>query len=121
MLHIDLVNIDNKVVNFSQQAFEGCQQLAADTNSGAVKAIEAYIPASMTVIEGAKEILTVGAAALKALHDLADDEGFKGRLLTLSGQLTNLETAGQHEWGNLITWIQTVYNHWKKKKGNVPA
>jgi len=116
MLHISLVNIDKKIVDISQEAFEACQKLEADINSGAVKAIEVYIPASVTVIEGAKEILATGAAALKALHDLADDEGFKGRLLTLSTQITNLETAGQHEWGNLITWIQTVFNHWKKKQ-----
>lgn len=116
MLHIDIVDIDKKVVDISEEGINLCQQLQTDISSGAVKAIETYIPASFTLIEGAKTILTTGVAALTALHAIADDDGFKGRLLTLSTQLTNLETAGVHEWGNLVSWVQTVFNHWKKKQ-----
>lgn len=116
MLHISLENIPRKVVDISSAAIAICDTLEADLNSNTVKGIEAYIPASMGAIEGAKTVLTVAIGALQALKAIGDDEGLKGRLLTLSGQLTNLETEAAHEWGDIIRWVQTVFNHVRSKK-----
>lgn len=116
MLHIDIENIPAEVSKYSELAIEKCQELEADLNGGAVKAIELYLPATTTAIEGAKTLLGAGIAALQALKAIGDDEGLKGRLLTLSTSLASLQTESKHEWGVIITWVQTVFNHWKKKQ-----
>lgn len=114
MIHIEIENIPQEVSNISSFAIAKCDELLADLNSGVVKDVEAYIPESITLVDGAKAILTTAIAALQALKALADTDGLKGRLLTLSTQLTDLETAGKHEWYILVQWVQLVFNHIRK-------
>jgi hypothetical protein len=115
MINISIENIDRAVVDFSPKAITVCQTLEADLNSGAVKAVEAYLPVSAPFVEGAKTILASAIGALQALHALGDTPGLKGRLLTLSTQLTDIETEGKHEWSTLIVWVQSMFTHLKHK------
>lgn len=113
MLHIELENIPKLVVEASDKFIALCTQIEADLNSGIVKTAAEYIPDGEPVREEAIAIIDTAIKAAQALKALGDDAGFKGRLLTLSTQLTNLETGGEHLWGDLIRWVQTVFN--KKK------
>jgi hypothetical protein len=115
MLHLSIEVIDKDIRNLSEKGIEIGETAKEILASGGVLTVSALIPNGLVELAGIQAVLTKAIAALHALHDLADNAGFNGRLLTLATEITALEHAAHHTWGDLVHIVQLVFNHSKKK------
>lgn len=114
---IEISKIPSEIKDISTKWIKICQEIKDDLNLGIVKAAASYVPSGEADREILITIIDKAIVSLIALKNLSDEDGFKGRFLTLSTQLTMLQKKdGKHKWAFVLHCVQAVFTTFFAKK-----